>query len=82
MKSVTYKRHAAKALRKHANMAARIRAAMEGYAADQTTHANNVSPLVGTDAKRMRVGDFRLVFDETATEIFVTKIAPRGSAYD
>jgi mRNA interferase RelE/StbE len=82
VKSVTYKRDAAKALRKHANMAARIRAAIETYASDQGAHANNVSQLVGSDAKRMRIGDFRAIFDETETEIFVTKIAPRSSAYD
>jgi len=81
VKAVTYKRDAAKALRKHAGVAARIRAAIEAYAADGMAHANNVTRLVGSDARRMRVGGFRIIFDETDTEIFVTKIAPRGSAY-
>jgi mRNA interferase RelE/StbE len=36
--------------------------------------------LVGSTANRLRVGDFRAIFEESDTEIFVTKIAPRGSA--
>jgi mRNA interferase RelE/StbE len=39
-------------------------------------------PLVGSSAKRTRVGDYRIVFEETGAEIVVTRIAPRGSAYD
>jgi len=30
----------------------------------------------------MRVGDYRAIFEETETAITVTKIAPRGGAYD
>jgi mRNA interferase RelE/StbE len=45
-------------------------------------HANNVTRLVGSPAFRLRVGDFRTIFEETETDIFVTTIAPRGNAYD
>ena len=48
------------------------------YAADPTAHANNVRQLVGSRAERLRVGDFRVIFEETETEIVVTKISPRG----
>jgi hypothetical protein len=30
----------------------------------------------------MRIGDFRAIFEETAETIVVTKVRPRGSAYD
>lgn len=82
MKIVTYSRDAAKDLRKHGNVASRIRTAISEYATDQTAHANNVTQLVGSSQKRMRVGDFRVLFDETETEIVVAKVAPRGGAYD
>jgi mRNA-degrading endonuclease RelE of RelBE toxin-antitoxin system len=38
--------------------------------------------LVGSKASRLRIGDFRAIFEENETEVFITKIAPRGSAYD
>jgi mRNA interferase RelE/StbE len=73
---------AAKALRRHGNVAARVRRAIGEYAADQIAHANNVRQLAGSSAKRLRVGDFRAIFEETAAEILVTKVAPRGDAYE
>ena len=82
MKDVTYSTAAAKSLRRHGNMAARIRKAIGEYAADQTAHANNVTQLVGSPAKRLRVGDFRVIFEETESTITITKIGPRGEVYD
>jgi mRNA interferase RelE/StbE len=38
--------------------------------------------LRGSSLKRLRVGDFRVLFEETETEIIVTRIGPRGSVYD
>lgn len=82
MKTVRYSADAAKALRRHANMAARIRAKIAAYAAAPETQANNVTRLVGVDAKRLRVGDFRVLFTETETELVVLAIGPRGGIYD
>lgn len=73
---------AASALRKHRNAATLIREKIDAYAADPASLANNVTELPGASLKRLRVGDFRVLFDETATEIVVTKIGPRGSIYD
>lgn len=81
VKAVRYTADAAKALRRHATVASRIRGAVTDYAADQTAHANNVTRLVGSTAKRLRVGNYRVVFEESETELLVTKVAPRGSAY-
>jgi len=41
-----------------------------------------VKALTGSTAKRLRIGDFRAIFEETETEIIVTRIGPRGSVYD
>ncbi len=82
MKSVRYSAEALKNLRRHGNMAARIRRAIEEYAADPAAHANNVTRLVGSIFSRMRIGDFRAVFMETETAIEVERIGPRGDIYD
>jgi mRNA interferase RelE/StbE len=81
VKTVRYLRDAQISLRRHSNVAARLRKALTDYAANPAAHANNVALLVGTDAKRMRVGDYRIIFEETETELVVTKIAPRGEVY-
>lgn len=55
---------------------------MDEYADGEGAHANRVKRLVGTSTLRLRVGDFRVLFIETADDIEVTKVAPRGAAYD
>jgi mRNA interferase RelE/StbE len=82
MKSVLYTRTAATALRKHANRAKLIRTKIGQYAADASSQANNVTPLVGVDAKRLRIGDFRVIFTETNDTITVLDIGPRGNIYE
>ena len=82
MKRVIILKSAAMALREHRNMAARLRDKIATYAADPVSLANSVTELRGSPLKRLRVGDFRILFEETATEIVVTKIGPRGSIYD
>jgi len=82
MKAVIILPAAAKSLRKHRADAAWIVAKIDDYARDPATLANNVKALSGSRALRLRVGDFRVVFEETETEVIVTAIGPRGSIYD
>jgi mRNA interferase RelE/StbE len=82
VKRVRYSNAAEKDLERHANMAERVYRAMREYAAGEGAHANRVKPLRGTNSKRLRVGDFRVLFVESTDEIMVTRIAPRGGAYD
>jgi len=82
MKTVRYSTDALKSLKRHGNVAARIRKAIDEYAAETGAHGNRVSRLVGSTASRIRVGDFRAIFEESETDIIVTKIAPRGNVYD
>ena len=79
-RTVSYTSDALRSLRKHGNMAARIRKAVAEMA--DGGHANNVTQLVGSATFRLRVGDFRVIFERTEAEIVVTKVAPRGSVYD
>ena len=82
MKKVVILPAAAKALRKHRTDAARILEKIEAYAADPAAQANNVKRLQDSSALRLRVGDYRVVFEEGEAEIVVTKIGPRDSVYD
>lgn len=82
MKTVIYLTPAQKALRKHRNMAERIMSKLDQYVADPASLGNMVTEMRGTSGKRLRVGTFRVLFEETETEIVVTVIAPRGGVYD
>jgi mRNA interferase RelE/StbE len=70
------------ALRKHRNTAKRILDKLELYAESPGALANQVTQLRGVRAKRMRVRDFRVLFEETETEIIVFDLGPRGSIYE
>ena len=82
MKTLAYSATAARALRRYRADAAAIRAKIEQYAADPAPLAANVKTLKGIDAKRLRVGDFRVIFRESATTIEVLDLGPRGSIYE
>jgi mRNA interferase RelE/StbE len=81
VRTIRYTADAAKALRKHGNVADRIRKAVRDYAENPASHRNNVTALRGTTGYRLRVGDYRVVFEEAEGELIVTKIGPRGSVY-
>jgi mRNA interferase RelE/StbE len=82
MRTISYTIGALKDLKRHGNVAARIRKALNEFAEGTGAHVNNVTQLVGEAAFRMRVGDFRVIFEATETTIIVTKIGPRGDVYD
>ena len=82
VKTVVFFKAAVVALRKHQNVAPRIRDKIAAYAKDPTSLANQVTELRGSSFKRLRVGDFRVLFEETETEIVVVRIGPRGSVYN
>jgi mRNA interferase RelE/StbE len=81
---VTYSRDAEKSLRAMAaNTRRLIVAKVEQYADDPASLANNVKALQGKPGYfRLRVGDWRVLFRRDGTVIAVTRIAPRGRAYD
>ena len=82
MKPVRYLRRAITAMRRHRNRADLIEAKIAAYAADPTSQANNVKALAGSQKLRLRVGDFRVIFEDHADEVVVLDIGPRGDVYD
>lgn len=80
-KTVTYQPAALKALRRMpVNTARRIVSKIEAFAVDPASQANNVKTLRGSDAIRLRVGDWRVIMMDGHV-LDVIKIAARGSAY-
>ena len=55
---------------------------IEQYAADPATPANSVKRLKGREGLRLRIGDWRVIFDESESLIEVLVIGPRGSVYE
>ena len=82
MKKVAYSSEALKSLRRvPRNDAQRIRDKIERYAENPTSQANSIKKLRGRDGLRLRVGDWRVIFDEDEDSIRVLVIGPRGSVY-
>lgn len=83
MRTITYNKAAALALRRMpANTARTIRDKIALYAADPTALANNVVKLQGRDGYRLRVGNWRVIFDDDGRVLAILAIRPRGGAYD
>ena len=80
MKTIRFTRRAATALRTHRNVATRITAKIEAYAANPAS--TDVKALKGLTALRIRAGNYRIIFEETADEIVVLDIGPRGGVYE
>lgn len=59
-----------------------IRSKIEQYAEAPASLANNVKKLQGRDGYRLRVGDWRVIFDQDGVVLDVLQIGPRGSIYE
>ena len=82
MKAVVYHPRAVKALRRlPLPLASRIRDKIEQYAADPSSRANNVKRLQGRQGYRLRVGDWRVLFDETGMVMAILDVGPRGGVH-
>lgn len=70
------------------NIALRVAEKLNQYANDPASLVNNVGKLQGRDGYKLRVGDWRVIFDlildtsETPVEMIVLDIGPRGGIYD
>ncbi|MCY4474187.1 MAG: type II toxin-antitoxin system RelE/ParE family toxin [Chloroflexi bacterium] len=63
----------------------RIVAKIEQYAEDPASLARQVSALTGSDYKRLRVGNYRVIFNTEHNEspiMIVLRIRHRREAYD
>lgn len=80
---VVFTKAALKALmRMPANTARLIRAKIDQYAAAPESLANNVTELKGSTYRRLRIGDWRVIFDEDGAVLEIIDIGPRGGIYD
>ena len=80
MKSITYSKSAIKTLKRlPTKVSARIVEKIGSYAADPAGLANNVKKLQGRDGYRLRVGDWRVLFDESDTVLDVLDVLAIGA---
>ena len=65
-----------------ANVATTVRAKIDQYATDPASLVNNVTRLKGRTGSRLRVGDWRVIFDEHGAVLEILDVGPRGGVYD
>ena len=83
MKAVTYAKKALKDLdAMPVNDSRRVRAKINQYAADPQSQANNIVKMQNETGYRLRVGDWRVRFDENDTVIEILRVLPRGQVYE
>ena len=84
MFQIEYTRDAVKALKAMPrNVSLQIRGKIEQLATDPFASNNNVRKLVGREGYRLRVGDWRVIYEIEGGRlvIHVLTVAPRGGAY-
>jgi mRNA-degrading endonuclease RelE of RelBE toxin-antitoxin system len=81
VKTIRYTRAAARALRRHRNVARRIVGKIEDYAREPHAPAN-VAITMSTGHRWLRIDDFRVIFRENAAELEILDVGPRGDIYD
>ena len=65
------------------NEADRIREKIRQYADEPKSLANNVKALAGSPYVRLRVGDGRVIMDDSERAVLaIIKIGPRGDVYE
>ena len=85
MYSVAFTKEALKTLRRiPRNVANLIREKIDTIAADPYAPHNNVTKLVGRPGYRLRIGDWRVIYNlqDEQLVILVIKIRPRGDVYE
>lgn len=82
MKKIIYTRAARKSLaRIPADVRQLITAKIEQYATNPQSLSRNVVKLQGREGFRLRVGDWRILFDEDGAVLEILEVGPRGGIY-
>lgn len=82
MKKISYTKKAMKDLAKMPrNTQQNVRAKINQYADNPASLANNVIKMTGEVGYRLRVGSYRVRFDENDTVIDILRVLPRGEVY-
>lgn len=80
---IVYSAQASKFLAKiTAKDAKRIVEKIEQYSVYPAELKNQIKKLKGTNAYRLRVGDYRVIFDENGIILNIIKIGNRGDVYE
>lgn len=85
MYSVTFTKQALSTLRRiPKNIANLIREKVDVIAVDPYAPHNNVTKLVGRAGYRLRIGDWRVIYElqDEQVVMLVIKIGPRGEIYE
>jgi len=85
MYAVIYSKQASRTVQKcPRNVAALIRRKIDEIAADPFAQHNNITKLVGRPGFRLRVGDWRVIYEleDQQLVMLVIRIAPRGGVYE
>tara|TARA_A100000171_G_scaffold36327_1_gene34994 strand:- start:1071 stop:1319 length:249 start_codon:yes stop_codon:yes gene_type:complete len=82
MLEIKFKKQASKELQRiQPKIRQRIIDSIEKLAANPTRADLDLKPLVGSSYFRMRVGEYRVIYDQDGQILGIRRIAPRGSAY-
>ncbi len=82
MLRLAYSKQAIRALRRMpANQATLIRFKITSYAKDLMSMVAQVRKLRGREGYRLRVGQWRVIFDQDGTVLSIIEIGPRGGIY-
>ncbi len=80
---IIFKKQAKKELsRIPMNIRKRIIVKIDQLASDPASLASNIKKLKGNDNFRLRVGDYRIIFNNQGIILNILRIAPRGSIYN
>lgn len=83
MQTIRYTAAADKALRAMpAAQAAKIEAKIDQLAIDPASLAANIKRLRGTTARRLRVDNYRVIYDDDGTILDIIEIGHRRDIYD
>ncbi len=63
------------------NAQQRVRGKINQYAENPEALANNVIKMTNERGYRLRVGDYRVRFDEYDTVLDILRVLPRGEVY-
>lgn len=82
MLEIVFKKQAQKELKRiQPKMRQRIFGAIKKLAENPARTDLDIKPLTGSDYYRMRVGEYRIIFDQDGCILDIVRIAPRGSVY-
>jgi len=83
VKKVAYRNEAVRTLRRMpTNERRRIMDKIDQLAVEPAQLANQVKKLKGRSGYRLRVGDWRVVFDDNGDVLDILAIGPRSSIYE